>query len=106
MEIKQLLSLLENLYKRKLNIIKKKNNDYSDSKDVFSNFKICAIISSVKVEQIFLMLIACKIARLTELITKNKEICNESIEDTLIDLSNYTDLFYIYCNEQKEKTNE
>jgi len=87
------------LQKEKLEIIVKKNNDYAKQDDVFSNFKLISEITGLDIKQVFMVFISVKIARLKELFT-GKEVKNESIEDTLIDLSNYTELLYLYLKKE------
>jgi len=101
MVIDELIKKLKELYDKKMDIIQKKNHDYAKQSDVFSNFEYCAKVANIPVESVILVFIAVKIARLTELFNK-KEALNESIEDTLIDLSNYTDFLYVYLQSKKE----
>ncbi|HPO91346.1 MAG TPA: hypothetical protein PLJ44_09585 [Victivallales bacterium] len=88
------------IHERKL-VLKKKNYDYANKDNAFSNFEEVARIAGIKVEKVFLSLIAVKVARLSELLNSDKEPQNESILDTLMDLSNYSDLFYVYLKEKK-----
>jgi len=110
MVIDELIKKLKELYDKKMDIIQKKNHDYAKQWDVFSNFEYCAKVANIPIEKVMLVFIAVKIARLTELFDK-KEALNESIEDTLIDLSNYADLLYVYTkqgrvNNKKGKMDE
>ncbi len=75
-----------------------KAHDYAQDNDCFSNFKFIAEICKVPVEKTFLMFLAVKIARLSELIGKVAK--NESKEDTLMDLANYACLYNVYLKEQ------
>ena len=73
-----------------------KAHDYAQNDDCFSNFKKIANLCDGDVEDVFLTFIAVKVARLAELLNSNKEAKNESIKDTLMDLSNYSCLMSIY----------
>jgi len=65
-----------------------KSHDYADDSNVFSNFEYAANVAEVTVDQVFLVLIGVKIARLQQLL-KGKEPKNESLNDTFLDLTNY-----------------
>lgn len=70
-------------------IMFKKGNDYA-GEDRLSNFKLSGAICGLSAEQHCLALIAVKVARLGQLISAGKTPNNESIEDSIIDLGNYT----------------
>jgi hypothetical protein len=102
MNSKQLLESIDELYAGKRAIMERKNSDYAQGDDAFSNFKFSAEFAGVTVEQAFRVLIGVKIARLKELMN-GKIPQNERVEDTLVDLSNYADLLVIYLNDTGEK---
>jgi hypothetical protein len=81
-------------------ILDKKGHDYANDTDVFTNFKKVASLrgNCPDVEPIVLA-INTKIVRLNNLIDSNTPM-NESIEDTLIDLSNYVFLLYALLKEK------
>jgi len=66
-----------------------KGNDYANE-DRLSNFKLAGNISGLTPELNCLSLIATKVARLGVLLNNDKTPNNESIQDSLLDLSNYT----------------
>jgi hypothetical protein len=71
-------------------ILLSKGEDYANE-DVLSNFKLAAGIVGTTPELNCLNLIATKVARLGVLLNKdNVTPNNESIDDSLIDLANYT----------------
>lgn len=73
-----------------LETLRGKGNDYAGIKDALSNFKYSGEFAGVTPDQACRVLIGTKLARLKELLNNpNKEIKNESIKDTLLDLSNY-----------------
>jgi len=84
-----------------LEIMKNKNNDYADTDDVFYNFKETAKIAGIKPSQVVLVQLGNKLARLNQLIGKDKEPLNEALSDTLLDIINYTLLLRGILNEQK-----
>ena len=73
-------------------LVEGKANDYAERDDVFSNFKFAAAAAGITVEQVFLVMIGTKVARLTQLLANTKTPNFESIEDTMLDLINYSGL--------------
>lgn len=79
-------------------IYNKKSHDYAKDNDPFSNFKFAAEIVkhySNPIDQVFASIIAIKLARLSELLN-GKEAKNESVNDSFIDLANYSALWGAY----------
>ena len=83
-------------------ILFKKGNDYANT-DRLSNFKLAGSICQLKAEQNCLSLIATKVARLGVLISSDKEPNNESIQDSILDLANYSILLSMILKD-KEKS--
>ena len=81
-------------------IIFKKGNDYANE-DRLSNFKLAGTICGLKAEQNCLSLIATKVARLGVLFNSDKKPNNESIEDSVLDLANYSVLLSMILKDQK-----
>lgn len=90
--------LLGEFYAEKKNILKLKGEDYANE-DVLSNFKTAGANIGISAEQQCLSLIATKVARLGNLLA-GKTPNNESVSDSILDLSNYTDLLYCLVNEE------
>jgi hypothetical protein len=95
--------LLGEFYAEKKNILKLKGEDYAN-KDVLSNFKTAGANIGISAEQQCLSLIATKVARLGNLLS-GKTPNNESVSDSILDLSNYTDLLYCLVNDEYLMTN-
>jgi len=74
-------------------IMLKKGDDYAGA-DRLNNFKVAGANCGITTEQQCLSLIATKVARLGVLF-KSKVVNNESIEDSIIDLANYS--FLLSC---------
>lgn len=89
--------LLGEFYAEKKNVLKLKGEDYANE-DVLSNFKTAGANCGISAELQCLSLIATKVARLGNLLS-GKTPNNESISDSILDLSNYTDLLYCLVNE-------
>ena len=88
-------------YNENVSILISKANDYAKQGDCFSNFKFIAQVCQIPIEKTFLQFIAVKLARLTELMGGKVEH-NESIDDTLRDLCNYTCLLYLWRKSERE----
>lgn len=84
-------------------IILRKNADYADSEaDPFANFTFAGVLLDWAIAQgargfdlSFISLLATKLARVINLRAKAKDpaIVEESVEDTLLDMANYCDLW-------------
>lgn len=91
------LNLFKKFTSKQEEILKSKAHDYANE-DVLSNFKKVAHLKGSSNIDPILLAINTKIVRLNNLID-SKEPKNESIEDTLVDLCNYTFLLYAMLNE-------
>lgn len=82
-----------------VNTVAKKNADYSGpDSDGFKNFKLVEQLGICSTEVGFLVRMCDKLARLSTLVGSGAEpqVADESIDDTLGDLSNYAMLMRIY----------
>lgn len=73
-------------------IHERKNTDYANESDPYSNFTFSAKFAGVSQLQVYAVLLGVKMARLQELLGKGKVPKNESINDTLLDFSTYAAL--------------
>lgn len=92
---------LDNMYL----IMLKKNADYAKT-DPFGNFKLVEELGITNVEKGILVRMADKISRITNLIDKEAQVKDESIEDTLQDLANYAVILKIYLQLWKKCADE
>lgn len=83
-------------------ILLSKGDDYS-GKDRLSNFKTVAGILKITPELSCLNLIATKVARLGTLLNSGTTPNNESIEDSIKDLINYSILLHMIHYEPETK---
>lgn len=67
-----------------------KGDDYAGQSDRLANFKDAGTISGSGAAQNCFNLMATKMARLKQLLSSGKTPNNESIQDSLIDLANYS----------------
>ncbi len=89
MNIKEQEEFFEAFVQRMRDTMLKKGNDYA-GEDRLSNFKLGGAIIGMSPQQQCLSLISTKVARLGQLIGKNKKPNNESISDNLLDLACYS----------------
>jgi hypothetical protein len=87
---------------KQADIMLKKGNDYANE-DRLSNFKLVAQITGLTPEQVIMVFIATKTVRLGNLIASGKAPNNESIEDNLLDSSNYNQLLNMIRNDKTTK---
>lgn len=82
-------------------ILLAKGDDYAGNVDRLSNFKLAGNICKIGPKMNCLSLIATKVARLGQLLSSESEPNNESVNDSLLDLANYTVLLYMIQNEKE-----
>lgn len=96
------------LLKKCIDVHYKKNHDYANDANPFSNFdRQAEVVSwfSKPIDQAFTSVIAIKIARLAELLSNDTTPNNESIDDNFVDLINYCGLWAAWhiANNKKPK---
>ena len=89
----------DNIVEKMKGILISKGNDYA-SEDRLSNFKSSAQICKSTPEAICLGQIAIKVSRLGILL-KSQKPNNESIQDSILDLANYTILLDMIVSESQ-----
>jgi len=94
MKREQLFKTLIKLHNAELKLVQKKNKDYGSDVDPFANFQWFKELG-------FLVRISDKLMRAKQIIESGQiSVKNESLKDTLMDLSNYANLLIAYL-EQK-----
>ena len=93
----QLIPFLKRLQKEELDLISTKNKDYGAEEDPFANFQWFGELG-------FLVRMSDKLMRLKHIL-ENREmnVKDESVKDTLMDLSNYANLLIAYLSNQENK---
>ena len=85
------------IFRECLEIMKKKNHDYSPTEDPFGNFRMYEHFGICSIEEGILTRMIDKISRIITILNKNENIAyNETVEDTLIDLINYSAILLSY----------
>lgn len=101
-----LISLHEFLCKQARDLSVRKNHDYSggeDARDAFLNFRKCEELGLCQAETGILVRLSDKIARLNTIAGKDTDylVNDEKLLDTVLDMINYTILFYALHQERK-----
>ena len=97
MNRKQLIEKIGQLHNQELELIKVKNKDYGADKDPFANFQWFGKLG-------FLVRMSDKLMRVKQIFESGEvSVKSESVKDTLMDLSNYSNLLIAYLEEDKKK---
>lgn len=94
----ELMQFAERIHKESLDIMDKKNQDYSTTTDALSSFKGVTLIGLEPTHSILTRMID-KFSRIGTLLKKEAHVKDESIDDTLKDLINYSILLLAYLHE-------
>lgn len=100
MNSKDFLKKIEENFKNNLEIIKLKNSDYSIESDAFLNFRTCETFN-IPAEIGILVRMTDKLTRISNLLNKKESVKDETIADTLSDLSNYAIILKVYIENKK-----
>ena len=84
-----------------LAIIKAKNHDYTRVDDAFANFRISETYVGTPVEHGIMIRMSDKMARIGNLLTKKAQVKDESLEDAMTDLSNYSLILRAYLEDKR-----
>jgi hypothetical protein len=98
------LKRLHELHTHSLNIARNKNTDYAGGDDAFKNFTNVTNYG-ISTEQGILVRMSDKITRISNLLTKQAKVKDETVLDTLTDLSNYALILRIYLESKIELSN-
>lgn len=88
-----------------IEITKKKNHDYSGAgEDPFKNFRQVEHMGICSVEQGFLTRMSDKMARISSFVAQGTLlVLDESVEDTLLDLANYSILMMGFIASERDR---
>mgnify|MGYP003437870626 FL=1 len=100
MNISKQKILFNEFVEKQRSLLESKGHDYANE-DVLSNFKKVGAVTGNGATGAVLNLITTKVVRLANLLEKGGTGKHESLEDTLVDLSNYSFLASCILNEQK-----
>lgn len=92
---------LQELHDVSMEITKRKNADYANNSDAFANFRGASLVGLTPAQGI-LVRMTDKLTRVGNLLTKEAQVKDESILDSLKDLSNYSLILALYLEHEKE----
>lgn len=98
----ELFKMHEQMSKTSLEIMKKKNADYAGGGgDPFANFRRAEALGVCSTEQAFLVRMTDKMSRLSTFANNGKLLVeDEGVQDTLLDLINYSVLLAAYIKDK------
>jgi len=94
--LKQFKEVTDKMY----SITDKKGSDYSWENDVFKNFELCERRGIETSDWMFVRMLD-KVSRIGELLHRENKVADEKLEDTLIDLANYSLILFIYLKNKQ-----
>lgn len=103
-----LLEYHKMLCTRSFELMQRKNADYAGrgGDEPFANFTRCEAMGICKTEAGMLVRMTDKMSRLSSFVESGTlAVKDESVEDTCLDLINYSVLFYAFLQSKKEKIN-
>ena len=105
MNRQELVDFFEQNTAKMITIMKAKNADYTGIKEgdqsPFSNFERVEKLGIATTEQGFLTRMTDKLCRINSLTKQTAQVSDESIQDTLLDLANYSLLFAAFLKSKK-----
>ena len=104
MNKKEFLDHLATTFSTALEIATKKNSDYSgENENPFKNFLMSEQVG-VDPARAILVRISDKLSRISNLLDKDAQVIDERIEDTILDLVNYSAILkaYLYAKRNNQ----
>lgn len=98
----QFLKRLEELHLEAVAISKAKNADYANDNDPFQNFRACEMLN-IDSNVGIMVRMTDKLMRASNLLSREAQVKDESIMDTLKDLSNYALILAIKLEDENGK---
>ena len=103
----ELFKIHKELCSTALELMQRKNHDYAGSRgnEPFANFTRTEAMGITTTEKAMLVRMLDKMSRLSSFVESGKlAVENESFEDTIIDIVNYSVLMYAYLHDKKAST--
>lgn len=104
MDKEEFFKFLEDTYAKCVETSRKKNADYAGDSDPFANFRLVEMLGICSVETGILVRMTDKMARITNLLKDGRkaQVKDESVDDTLEDLINYTAILAAFRESQRK----
>lgn len=87
---KEFMKSIRGSFNEGYELIKAKNHDYARGNDPFKNFRLSEVVLGIPVEKGILLRILDKISRIGNLLDSQAKVKEESIDQNLIDIQNYS----------------
>ncbi len=98
----EFIDALKEEFDRQVELSRAKNSDYASNDDPFANFRLIESVSGrINAEEGILVRMTDKLQRYANLISRPPSVTDESIEDTLRDLSIYATIALILRREKR-----
>ena len=97
----QYFASLRSIFDDGIALMEKKSTDYSGVSDTFANFRLSELCN-VPVEKGIMVRITDKVARICRLLDSSAKVEDEKIDDTLIDLINYSAILLTYLRNERK----
>lgn len=102
----ELFKIHKELCSTALDLMQRKNHDYAGSKgnEPFANFTRTEAMGITTTEKAMLVRMLDKMSRLSSFTESGEfKVQDEKLQDTILDMINYSILFYAYLSEKTEK---
>lgn len=107
MNREELTAFFEEKTTAMVDIMKRKNADYSGvdaQESAFRNFERVELLGVATTEQGFLTRMTDKMCRINNLTKQEAQVKDETIQDTLLDLANYSLLFAAFLHSKSKSS--
>lgn len=102
----QLFELHTNICMEALELMKKKNNDYANGVDPFLNFRRAEYLGFSTAELGVLIRMTDKMSRISTYLNKGElSLQNESVQDAIVDIINYSVILAGLLKDRDDKNN-
>lgn len=108
MTTNELIAIHQDLCDRAMNLMKRKNHDYAgrSGSEPFANFTRAEAMGITTTEKGMLVRMLDKMSRLSSFADSGEfKVEDEKLEDTIIDIINYSVLLYAYVQDKKKNDN-
>lgn len=102
---KELISNMKQTFQECEDIATKKNADYAEATDAFKNFRYAEMFG-IPAEKGVLIRITDKLARVNNLLTRDAQVLDEKVTDTLNDAINYLAILKALIHDKRNNSNQ
>ena len=107
MKQKDYINEFKKITQAQVELTERKNSDYADTNDAFANFRMIELLTRGRIttEIGIITRMTDKLQRVANLLSREAQVKDEKIEDTLMDLSIYSKILLIYLKNKNENKN-